>query len=85
MSTVAGAAPVRDEDAFDVERVAMWLRGNVRGEARLDGIPEVRQFVGGASNLTYLLRYAGGPDAGGRDLVLRRPPPGTKARGAHDM
>ena len=85
MSTVAGAAPVRDEDAFDVERVATWLRENVHGEAGLDGIPEVRQFVGGASNLTYLLRYVGGPDAGGRDLVLRRPPPGTKARGAHDM
>ncbi len=43
-------------------------------------MPEVHQFVGGASNLTYLLRYDGG-----RDLVLRRPPSGTKARGAHDM
>ena len=85
MSTVAGAAPVRDEDAFDVDRVATWLREGAPGEAGLDGIPEVQQFVGGASNLTYLLRYAGGPDAGGRDLVLRRPPPGTKARGAHDM
>ena len=85
MSEVAGAAPVRDEDAFDVERVAVWLRENASGEAGLDGSPEVQQFVGGASNLTYLLRYAGGPASGGRDLILRRPPTGTKAEGAHDM
>jgi aminoglycoside phosphotransferase (APT) family kinase protein len=39
----------------------------------------VRQFSGGASNLTYLLAYPG------RELVLRRPPPGEKARTAHDM
>ena len=85
MSDVAGAAPVRDEDAFDIERVATWLRENAAGEAGIDGTPEVQQFVGGASNLTYLLRYAGGPAAGGRDLILRRPPTGTKAKGAHDM
>ena len=39
----------------------------------------MRQFSGGASNLTYLLRYPT------RDLILRRAPAGTKARGAHDM
>ena len=82
---VAGAAPVRDEDAFDVDRVTVWLRENASDATGLEGRPEVRQFVGGASNLTYLLRYAGGPASGGRDLILRRPPSGTKARGAHDM
>ncbi len=40
---------------------------------------EIHQFHGGASNLTYLLHY---PQ---RDLILRRPPAGHKARGAHDM
>ena len=45
----------------------------------LAGTPEVRQFPGGASNLTYLLAY---PDV---DLILRRPPTGVKAAGAHDM
>ena len=79
MSEVAGAERVRAEDAFDVERVVFWLHHHGAPDADLVGIPEVRQFVGGASNLTYLLRYAG------RDLVLRRPPPGTKAKGAHDM
>ncbi|WGX96989.1 phosphotransferase family protein [Nocardioides sp. L-11A] len=64
--------PVRAEDAFDVAAVETWLD---RGP-----IAEVRQFPGGASNLTYLLRMQDGPD-----LILRRPPVGTKAKGAHDM
>ncbi|NLT06228.1 MAG: phosphotransferase family protein [Solirubrobacterales bacterium] len=72
----AGARAVRDEDAFDVAAVDAWLRGRVDG---LTGPPAVRQFAGGASNLTYLLRY---PE---RDLILRRPPAGTKAASAHDM
>lgn len=71
---------VRDEDAFDVEAVATWLRSNAQAFVQdLDGTPEVRQFPGGASNLTYLLRYPT------RELVLRRPPAGVKAGGAHDM
>ena len=64
--------PVRDEDAFDVVAVEAWLG---RGP-----IAEVRQFPGGASNLTYLLRMQEGPE-----LILRRAPVGTKAKGAHDM
>jgi aminoglycoside phosphotransferase (APT) family kinase protein len=66
--------PVREEDAFDVAAVEQWLG---RGP-----IAEVRQFPGGASNLTYLLRMA---DATQPELILRRPPTGRKARGAHDM
>jgi aminoglycoside phosphotransferase (APT) family kinase protein len=68
---------VRDEDAFDVAAVHAWLAPQVPGLGAEP--PEVRQFGGGASNLTYLLRY---PD---RDLVLRRPPVGQKAASAHDM
>lgn len=64
------AAEVRDEDAFDVAAVAAWLGRDIH---------EVRQFSGGASNLTYLLR------TDDKDLILRRPPAGTKAKGAHDM
>ena len=76
---VAGAREVRDEDAFDVAAVDAWLRASAEAAAWGDGLPEVRQFSGGASNLTYLLRYPA------KDLILRRPPAGTKARGAHDM
>ena len=57
-ASTAAPAPVREEDAFDVEAVAAWLREHAatwRDGPRRD--PEVRQFAGGASNLTYLLRY----------------------------
>ncbi|MGC4109995.1 MAG: phosphotransferase family protein [Nocardioides sp.] len=69
--------PVRAEDAVDVTAVVSWL--SAQGCGLPEGRPEVRQFPGGASNLTYLLRW---PE---RDLILRRPPSGAKARGAHDM
>jgi hypothetical protein len=39
----------------------------------------VTQYPGGASNWTYRLEYDN------RDLILRRPPAGTKAKSAHDM
>jgi len=70
------ARALRDEDAFDIAAVDAFLKSHIEG---LSGTPEVRQFPGGASNLTYLLTY---PE---RDLVLRRAPPGAKAKSAHDM
>ena len=66
---------VREEDRFDVARMRAWLRPFINEEQ----LPEVEQFRSGASNLTYLLRYPG------RELVLRKPPVGTKAVSAHDM
>jgi aminoglycoside phosphotransferase (APT) family kinase protein len=72
------AGPVRGEDAFDVAAVHRWL-GERDEEVAAWELPEVGQFPGGASNLTYLLRYPG------RELVLRRPPAGHKAASAHDM
>jgi aminoglycoside phosphotransferase (APT) family kinase protein len=81
VSVVAGASPVRSEDVFDVSAAVTWLRDHAapRYAARLAGVPEVLQFSGGASNLTYVLRF---PNL---DLILRRGPRGTKAAGAHDM
>ena len=73
---IAGAHVVRDEDAFDVEAVRDWLAA--QGHP-LTGDVVVRQFGGGASNLTYSLRTETD------DLILRRPPTGQKAKGAHDM
>jgi aminoglycoside phosphotransferase (APT) family kinase protein len=67
--------PVREEDRFDVARMHQWLAPFINQ----DVLPEVQQFRSGASNLTYLLQY---PDL---DLVLRKPPVGTKAASAHDM
>jgi aminoglycoside phosphotransferase (APT) family kinase protein len=66
---------VREEDRFDVSAMHAWLRPFISHEQE----PEVLQFRSGASNLTYLLQYPG------QELVLRRPPVGTKAVSAHDM
>lgn len=77
--TIDRPQDVRDEDAFDVDAVHAWLAERIEG-IDVDGPPrDVRQFRGGASNLTYLLDYRE------RELILRRPPPGTKAATAHDM
>lgn len=67
---------VRSADAFDAFALDVYLKTL---ELELEGTPEVAQYPGGASNLTYLLKYTN------RELVLRRPPPGHKAKGAHDM
>ncbi len=67
---------VRDEDALDLQRVDAFLKQRIAG---LEGTPTLAQFPGGASNLTYLITYSN------RELVLRRPPAGAKAKSAHDM
>jgi aminoglycoside phosphotransferase (APT) family kinase protein len=67
--------PVRPGEEIDRTRLASFLAG----EMGLDGDPEVEQFASGYSNLTYLVR------AGGREMVLRRPPVGSKVKSAHDM
>ncbi|MGC0362132.1 aminoglycoside phosphotransferase (APT) family kinase protein [Rhodococcus sp. 27YEA15] len=76
------AVEVRDEDSFDVEALTSWLRRRIDPECSqsLSGTPQVKQFSGGASNLTYLLSYPSG-----REVIVRRPPPGTKSEGAHEM
>ena len=67
--------PVRGGEELDAARLAPFLRETLG----LEGPLEVRQFASGYSNLTYLVR------CGGRELVLRRPPVGSKVRTAHDM
>lgn len=68
---------VRPDERFDVERLAGWLADAGEGPG---GTPVVSQFGGGKANLTYLLTFPGG-----EELVLRRPPLGPVAPGAHDM
>ncbi len=72
---------VRSEDAFDVPTIAAWVREHAPEEVAPDlvGEPEVRQFSGGASNLTYELIWPN------RSLVLRRPPHGALGGSAHNM
>jgi aminoglycoside phosphotransferase (APT) family kinase protein len=78
-SSAAELAPVRAGEQLDWARVDAWLRSSLPGDVALGAGPKVLQFPNGAANLTYLLRYAQ------RELVLRRPPFGAIAPGAHDM
>ena len=72
----ANPVRVRPGEELDLAAVDAWLKARVPG---LSGEPELSQFSGGASNWTYRLLYPT------HDLVLRRPPAGTKAKSAHDM
>lgn len=73
---IDASGTVRSGEELDVARVDAFLRTHLED---LEGNPEISQFPGGASNLTYLVRYAN------RELVLRRPPFGARAKSAHDM
>jgi aminoglycoside phosphotransferase (APT) family kinase protein len=70
------AGKVRTGEELDLTTLNPWLLEKIPG---LSGEPKVTQYSGGASNWTYCLAY---PD---RELILRRAPSGTKAKGAHDM
>jgi len=66
----------RPGEELDAAAVDAWLKQEL---PTLRGEPDVTQYSGGASNWTYRLAYVND------DLVLRRPPSGTKAKSAHDM
>ena len=77
MSTIIDTAgAVRPGEELPLDRLIPWMQAHVPGAI---GTPQVTQYAGGASNWTYRLEY---PHA---DLILRRGPAGTKAKGAHDM
>ena len=76
MEHIDQAAEVRKGESFDLNRVESFLRDTLPG---LEGEFRLLQFPKGHSNLTYLVQI------GARELVLRRPPFGTKAATAHDM
>lgn len=73
---VPDAADVRPGEQLDWDALVPYLRARIEG---LDGDFSVLQFPNGSANLTYLLQF------GTRPLVLRRPPFGRIAPGAHDM
>ncbi|MCH2191633.1 MAG: phosphotransferase family protein [Gammaproteobacteria bacterium] len=70
------AGDVRPGEELSLERLSPWIQSKLPS---LVGRPEVTQYSGGASNWTYCLSYSG------REVILRRAPAGTKAKGAHDM
>jgi aminoglycoside phosphotransferase (APT) family kinase protein len=69
------AGAVRAGEELDLVRLRPCLLEHF-GDS---GTVSVEQFPSGHSNLTYLVRV------GTREVVLRRPPFGSKVRSAHDM
>jgi len=67
---------IRKGEALDAASLEGFLKDSLPG---LEGKLTIRQFPGGHSNLTYLLSFTD------REMVLRRPPFGSKVKGAHDM
>ena len=72
----AETAPVRPDEEMDWPRLASYLSSRVPNAS---GPMTVEQFPGGSANLTYLVRF------GAQEYVVRRPPLGVVAPGAHDM
>ena len=67
---------VRAGEALDLDNLLPWLQ---QQRPDLTDTPKVSQYSGGVSNWTYCLSF------NSTEIVLRRGPDGTKAKGAHDM
>ncbi len=67
---------MREGENLDAEKIREFLAASF---PEISGEIAIRQFPGGFSNLTYLVK------AGEREMILRRPPFGRKAKSAHDM
>ena len=76
MGNADQAGAIRSGEGIDSAQVESFLKDSIPG---LQGPMAIQQFPSGHSNLTYLITF------GDRELVLRRPPFGTKAKTAHDM
>jgi aminoglycoside phosphotransferase (APT) family kinase protein len=69
-------AAVRAGEELPLLQLESFLLRNFPSDA---GPLTVEQFPSGHSNLTYSIRL------GGREMILRRPPFGSKVKSAHDM
>jgi aminoglycoside phosphotransferase (APT) family kinase protein len=69
-------AAIRSGEELDLHKLEPYLRHHFPNET---GALQVRQYPSGHSNLTYALQL------GDTELVIRRPPFGSKVKSAHDM
>lgn len=76
MSVLDQAGNIREGEELDLANIDTYMKSIVPA---LEGEVQVTQFPGGASNLTYQISY------GDKSYILRRPPFGKIAKGAHDM
>lgn len=79
MNTNHDSTGVRAGEELDLATLDHYLRDHLAGQFSTNETLELKQFPGGHSNLTYLVRYGDG------EFVLRRPPIGPVAPTAHDM
>ncbi len=76
MGNIDEPVDVREGEELDLGKVEVYLKDTIPG---LEGEVSVKQFPSGFSNLTYLVK------TGDKEMILRRPPFGKKAKSAHDM
>jgi aminoglycoside phosphotransferase (APT) family kinase protein len=67
---------IRAGEELDLSKLEPYIRAHF---PQSSGSISVQQFPSGHSNLTYLVRL------GNREMILRRPPFGSKVKTAHDM
>ncbi len=72
------AQKVREEDKLDKEKLAHYLSQQLAQNITADGLA-IKQFKGGASNLTYQLQW------NNQKVILRTAPKGANIKSAHDM
>ncbi len=70
------AGKVREGEELDATIVTDFIKQAVPDA---QGTARIKQFPGGASNLTYAVSFDN------KEYILRRPPFGKKAKSAHDM
>lgn len=75
-SVLDQAGKVREGEELDPAIITQYVKNIVPD---VQGTAVITQFPGGASNLTYSVKFDN------KDYILRRPPFGTKAKSAHDM
>ncbi|XP_043574886.1 acyl-CoA dehydrogenase family member 11-like [Chiloscyllium plagiosum] len=77
---MADTTPVRNNHVFDEEAVERVLSAGIPGFPQDPGQPfTVRQYRWGQSNPTFRLQK------GDKEYVLRKRPPGTLLKGAHQV
>jgi aminoglycoside phosphotransferase (APT) family kinase protein len=76
MAKIDEPVNIREGEELDSHKVEAYIRDSLGFH---DGEFLIRQFPSGFSNLTYMVK------AGDKEMVLRRPPFGKKAKTAHDM
>lgn len=69
---------VRQEDNLDKHKLSVYLSTHLE-EFHVQDKLQIQQFPGGASNLTYLIKWRD------KQAILRTAPRGANIKGAHDM